>query len=185
MWFVNALRVLEVEASKDGDIGQGVGRIERAAVPNSEHKCHDPTADADFGADVEEEEACGQERDAVLQRESCVGVWIGEGVEAGVPGLLGGGLGCDGCGWVRGVRKASAVRFVDITDGSSMRPLQAVVDKSKATEYAATFRTPSFVVITDILQSPSWCRSSACRNMGHSAFLGRQHPRRRFASPFC
>ncbi|RDA91835.1 hypothetical protein CP533_3653 [Ophiocordyceps camponoti-saundersi (nom. inval.)] len=34
------------------------------------------------------------------------------------------------CGWVRSVRKSSGVRFVDITDGSSMRPLQAVVDKA-------------------------------------------------------
>jgi asparaginyl-tRNA synthetase len=39
------------------------------------------------------------------------------------------------CGWVRSVRKSSSVRFVDITDGSSMRPMQAVVDKSLAAEY--------------------------------------------------
>ncbi|KAK5995514.1 Asparaginyl-tRNA synthetase [Cladobotryum mycophilum] len=38
------------------------------------------------------------------------------------------------CGWVRSVRKSSGVRFVDITDGSSMRPLQAVVEKSLATD---------------------------------------------------
>ncbi|KAM0525364.1 hypothetical protein ACHAPE_000065 [Trichoderma viride] len=38
------------------------------------------------------------------------------------------------CGWVRSVRKSSSVRFVDITDGSSLRPMQAVVDKSLATE---------------------------------------------------
>ncbi|PFH55212.1 hypothetical protein XA68_10362 [Ophiocordyceps unilateralis] len=36
------------------------------------------------------------------------------------------------CGWVRSVRKSSGVWFVDITDGSSMRPLQAVVDKAKS-----------------------------------------------------
>ncbi|KAG6022568.1 hypothetical protein E4U41_002233 [Claviceps citrina] len=36
------------------------------------------------------------------------------------------------CGWVRSVRKSSAVRFVDITDGSSMRPMQAVVEKALA-----------------------------------------------------
>lgn len=33
-------------------------------------------------------------------------------------------------GWVKNVRKSSAVRFVDISDGSSMRPVQAVVDRS-------------------------------------------------------
>lgn len=38
------------------------------------------------------------------------------------------------CGWVRSVRKGPDVRFVDITDGSSMRPLQAVVDKAQAGE---------------------------------------------------
>jgi asparaginyl-tRNA synthetase len=38
------------------------------------------------------------------------------------------------CGWVRSVRKSASVRFVDITDGSSMRPVQAVVDKALATE---------------------------------------------------
>lgn len=38
------------------------------------------------------------------------------------------------CGWVRSVRKSSGVRFVDVTDGSSMRPVQAVVDKSLASE---------------------------------------------------
>jgi len=38
-------------------------------------------------------------------------------------------------GWVRSVRKSSGVRFIDITDGSSMRPVQVVVDKSLATEY--------------------------------------------------
>ncbi|KJZ71717.1 hypothetical protein HIM_08914 [Hirsutella minnesotensis 3608] len=36
------------------------------------------------------------------------------------------------CGWVRSVRKSSGVRFIDITDGSSMRPVQAVVDKRQA-----------------------------------------------------
>ncbi|KAH6606090.1 asparaginyl-trna synthetase [Trichoderma cornu-damae] len=41
------------------------------------------------------------------------------------------------CGWVRSVRKSSSVRFVDITDGSSMRPLQAVVDKTLAAEYVS------------------------------------------------
>ncbi|PHH68479.1 hypothetical protein CDD80_7490 [Ophiocordyceps camponoti-rufipedis] len=40
-------------------------------------------------------------------------------------------------GWVRSVRKGPDVRFVDITDGSSMRPLQAVVDKAQAGEYGA------------------------------------------------
>ncbi|KAJ3528963.1 hypothetical protein NM208_g9970 [Fusarium decemcellulare] len=38
------------------------------------------------------------------------------------------------CGWVRSVRKSSGVRFIDITDGSSMRPVQVVVDKSLATD---------------------------------------------------
>ncbi|EKJ70985.1 hypothetical protein NXS19_010431 [Fusarium pseudograminearum] len=37
-------------------------------------------------------------------------------------------------GWVRSVRKSSGVRFVDITDGSSMRPVQVVVDKSLAAD---------------------------------------------------
>lgn len=41
------------------------------------------------------------------------------------------------CGWVRSVRKSSSVRFVDITDGSSLRPMQAVVDKSLAAEYVS------------------------------------------------
>jgi asparaginyl-tRNA synthetase len=41
------------------------------------------------------------------------------------------------CGWVRSVRKSASVRFVDITDGSSMRPVQAVVDKSLAAEYVS------------------------------------------------
>ena len=40
-------------------------------------------------------------------------------------------------GWVRSVRKASAVRFIDIADGSSMRPLQVVVDKNLATGYVS------------------------------------------------
>ncbi|PHH62069.1 hypothetical protein CDD81_7625 [Ophiocordyceps australis] len=40
----------------------------------------------------------------------------------------------DVCGWVRSVRKSANVRFVDISDGSSMRPIQAVVDKSLAAE---------------------------------------------------
>lgn len=39
------------------------------------------------------------------------------------------------CGWVRSVRKSPGLRFVDITDGSCMRPMQAVVDKALATEY--------------------------------------------------
>lgn len=38
-------------------------------------------------------------------------------------------------GWVRSVRKSSNVRFIDITDGSSMRPVQVVVDKTLAAEY--------------------------------------------------
>lgn len=38
------------------------------------------------------------------------------------------------CGWVRSVRKSSGARFVDITDGSSMRPVQVVVDKALAAE---------------------------------------------------
>lgn len=46
------------------------------------------------------------------------------------------------CGWVRSVRKSSGVRFIDITDGSSMRPVQVVVDKSLATEYEALGPTP-------------------------------------------
>lgn len=46
------------------------------------------------------------------------------------------------CGWVRSVRKSSGVRFVDITDGSSMRPVQAVVDKSLAVEYVALQPVP-------------------------------------------
>lgn len=48
---------------------------------------------------------------------------------ANVPGV-------EVCGWVRSVRKSSAVRFVDVTDGSSMRPVQAVVDKKQSTECA-------------------------------------------------
>lgn len=42
------------------------------------------------------------------------------------------------CGWVRSVRKSSGVRFVDVTDGSSMRPVQAVVDKKLSAEYDAS-----------------------------------------------
>ncbi|PNY28989.1 Asparagine-tRNA ligase [Tolypocladium capitatum] len=38
------------------------------------------------------------------------------------------------CGWVRSVRKSSGVRFIDITDGSSMRPVQVVVDKKLSTD---------------------------------------------------
>lgn len=38
-------------------------------------------------------------------------------------------------GWVRSVRKSAGVRFVDITDGSSMRPVQAVIDKKLSSEY--------------------------------------------------
>lgn len=38
------------------------------------------------------------------------------------------------CGWVRSVRKSAGVRFVDVTDGSSMRPLQLVVDKALSSE---------------------------------------------------
>ncbi|KYK57182.1 hypothetical protein DCS_04189 [Drechmeria coniospora] len=37
-------------------------------------------------------------------------------------------------GWVRSVRKSAGVRFVDITDGSSMRPVQAVVGKELSSE---------------------------------------------------
>lgn len=37
-------------------------------------------------------------------------------------------------GWVRAVRKSSGVRFVDLVDGSSMRPVQAVVGKDLASE---------------------------------------------------
>ncbi|CAM1509122.1 Fc.00g028610.m01.CDS01 [Cosmosporella sp. VM-42] len=37
-------------------------------------------------------------------------------------------------GWVRSVRKSSGVRFIDITDGSSMRPVQVVVDKALAAD---------------------------------------------------
>ncbi|EFY92511.1 hypothetical protein MAC_01477 [Metarhizium acridum CQMa 102] len=38
------------------------------------------------------------------------------------------------CGWVRSVRKSAGVRFVDITDGSSMRPVQVVIDKALAAD---------------------------------------------------
>lgn len=37
-------------------------------------------------------------------------------------------------GWVRNVRKSSAVRFVDVSDGSCSTPLQAVVKKELAKE---------------------------------------------------
>lgn len=47
------------------------------------------------------------------------------------------------CGWVRSVRKSSGVRFIDITDGSSMRPAQVVVDKSLATEYVIRLSSQS------------------------------------------
>ena len=46
------------------------------------------------------------------------------------------------CGWVRSVRKSSGVRFVDVTDGSSMRPVQAVVDKALSAEYALSRHDP-------------------------------------------
>lgn len=54
-------------------------------------------------------------------------------------------------GWVRSVRKASGTRFVDVTDGSSMRPLQAVVEKSIAGEYAS----PLFSSLLTLLNSLS------------------------------
>ena len=47
--------------------------------------------------------------------------------EASVPGV-------EVYGWVRSVRKSAGVRFIDITDGSSMRPMQAVVRKELAAE---------------------------------------------------
>lgn len=47
------------------------------------------------------------------------------------------------CGWVRSVRKSSQVRFVDIFDGSSMRPLQAVVSKELSAEYVGRSRIAS------------------------------------------
>lgn len=50
------------------------------------------------------------------------------------------------CGWVRSVRKASEVRFIDITDGSSMRPVQVVVDKQLATEYVSIH--PAYTLCT-------------------------------------
>ncbi|KAL6692884.1 hypothetical protein J3F84DRAFT_351371 [Trichoderma pleuroticola] len=55
------------------------------------------------------------------------------------------------CGWVRSVRKSSSVRFVDITDGSSMRPVQAVVDKS----LAADIRPGAAVRLTGVWHSSS------------------------------
>lgn len=39
-------------------------------------------------------------------------------------------------GWVRNIRKASAVRFVEVSDGSSYSTVQAVVSKEMAEEYA-------------------------------------------------
>lgn len=53
------------------------------------------------------------------------------------------------CGWVRSVRKSSGVRFVDLTDGSSMRPVQAVVDKNLSAEYVLS-------TIPRIAQHPCW-----------------------------
>lgn len=53
-------------------------------------------------------------------------------------------------GWVRSVRKSSGVRFVDITDGSSMRPLQAVVDKRLAAEYVAPSQRDDNLQLTDL-----------------------------------
>ncbi|KAL7958631.1 hypothetical protein V8C34DRAFT_304686 [Trichoderma compactum] len=55
------------------------------------------------------------------------------------------------CGWVRSVRKSSSVRFVDITDGSSMRPVQAVVDKG----LAADIRPGAAVRLTGVWHSSS------------------------------
>ena len=37
-------------------------------------------------------------------------------------------------GWVRNIRKASAFRFVDVSDGSCSTPLQATVKKELAKE---------------------------------------------------
>lgn len=37
-------------------------------------------------------------------------------------------------GWVRNIRKSSAVRFVDVSDGSTTLPMQAVVKKDQAKE---------------------------------------------------
>lgn len=39
------------------------------------------------------------------------------------------------CGWVRSVRKSPGIRFVNLTDGSTMRPIQAVIEQSLASEY--------------------------------------------------
>lgn len=53
------------------------------------------------------------------------------------------------CGWVRSVRKSSGVRFVDLTDGSSMRPVQAVVAKGLATEYVlSSYRMLLWIMLT-------------------------------------
>lgn len=54
-------------------------------------------------------------------------------------------------GWVRSVRKSSGVRFVDITDGSSMRPVQAVIDKQLSSEYDLSLICPqAFFALTGI-----------------------------------
>ncbi|ETS02487.1 asparaginyl-tRNA synthetase [Trichoderma reesei RUT C-30] len=68
------------------------------------------------------------------------------------------------CGWVRSVRKSASVRFVDITDGSSMRPVQAVVDKS----LAADIRPGAAVRLTGVWHS-SFPRSSVEPQQGNPA----------------
>ncbi|RDA82946.1 hypothetical protein CP532_1446 [Ophiocordyceps camponoti-leonardi (nom. inval.)] len=66
------------------------------------------------------------------------------------------------CGWVRSVRKSAGVRFVDITDGSSMRPLQAVVDKA----LCGDIRPGAAVRLNGILKSTS-SEEAAEETAGH------------------
>ncbi|PTB44545.1 hypothetical protein M441DRAFT_44592 [Trichoderma asperellum CBS 433.97] len=74
------------------------------------------------------------------------------------------------CGWVRSVRKSSSVRFVDITDGSSMRPMQAVIDKS----LAADIRPGAAVRLTGVWHSSASKLLSNVESQGDS--LARRSP---------
>lgn len=70
------------------------------------------------------------------------------------------------CGWVRSVRKSAGVRFVDVTDGSSMRPIQAVVEKTLSSELVPSISTGAHArLLTCATQHSAWFRSSSCRQL--------------------
>ncbi|QUC20877.1 uncharacterized protein UV8b_05118 [Ustilaginoidea virens] len=66
------------------------------------------------------------------------------------------------CGWIRSVRKSSEVRFVDIADGTNMRPIQAVVGKA----LAADMRPGAAVRLTG-----TWCNTGDRKLSSTKTFL--------------